>query len=117
MAIKFEKIQAGMTLYDRRRTRMGNTTMTTLSEWPVHILEVDEGARRFLMSWNGNAPGWRTEHSLNGLFAWSMSDADQAIVKRSEMVPSLVFSVTRRKPCPKCKNRHASEACPNKEAR
>lgn len=115
MAIKFEKIKPGMVLYDRRRTKMGNTTMKTLSEWPVRILEVDAGARRFLMSWNGNAPEWRTEHSLKGLSDWSMRDKDQAIVKRSEMVSSLVFGVTRRTPCPKCKARHASEECPPKK--
>lgn len=52
MAIKFEKITEGMTLYDVRR----NTGMTRnkWSTWPVHVYEVDQENRAVVASWNGN---------------------------------------------------------------
>jgi len=53
MAIKFEKIKPGMTLYDVRK----NTGMTRnkWSVWPVFVDEVDEENRTVMASWNGNA--------------------------------------------------------------
>lgn len=74
MAIKFEKIQAGMKLYDRHTHRMGHTTLRTLGEWPVSVKEVDAVKRRAFVSWNGNAPGWWYERSLRRLYTWSMYD-------------------------------------------
>lgn len=53
--MKFEKLQPGMTVYDVGRTKMGNTTLTTVSVWQVHVREVDAERRRVLASWNGNA--------------------------------------------------------------
>jgi hypothetical protein len=53
MAIKFEKIQAGMTLFDVRR----NTGMTRnkWNIWPVYVKSVDSEKRTVQASWNGNA--------------------------------------------------------------
>lgn len=113
MAIKFEKIQAGMTLYDRHRHKMGNTTMTTLGEWPVYIKEVYPETRSALVSWNSNRPTEYSERQLSRLCDWSMRDDDAAI--RSEGIWGRISKVTRRKPCQKCKTRHASEECPPKK--
>lgn len=74
MAIKFEKIQAGMTLYDRHRHGMGNTTMTDLGEWQVRVLRVVGEERKALVSWNGNAEVWWPAHRLSQLYSWSMYD-------------------------------------------
>lgn len=53
MAIKFEKIKPGMTLYDvRRNTGFGRHKWNT---WPVYIKEVDAENRTVIASWNGNA--------------------------------------------------------------
>lgn len=76
MAIKFEKIKAGMTLYDRHRHRMGNTTLSDLGEWKVRVLEVDPHARKALVSWNNNFPAWWPGHRLSLLYSWSMYDPD-----------------------------------------
>jgi hypothetical protein len=113
MAIKFEKIQAGMTLYDRHRRKMGNTTMRTIGEWPVRVVEIDPVERRALISWNGNPPHWQNERALRGLFDWTMRNKDEAEVVRG--LWDAVVKVTRRKPCPKCRARHASEQCASKE--
>jgi hypothetical protein len=76
MAIKFEKIQPGMTLYDRRMTRMGNTTMRSLGEWRVKVISVDAEARTALCSWNGNRPTKYHARNLEKLHTWSMSGPD-----------------------------------------
>jgi hypothetical protein len=51
-----KKLQPGMTVYSVGRTKMGNTTMSTVSVWTVTILEVDPEGRWVLARWNGNAP-------------------------------------------------------------
>jgi hypothetical protein len=52
---KIEKLKAGDVVYDVGRTKMGNTTMSTVSVWRVHIKEVDPQGGWVLASWNGNA--------------------------------------------------------------
>jgi hypothetical protein len=53
MAIKFEKIEVGMTLYDvRRNTGFGGYKWNV---WPVYIKEVNKEDRYVIASWNGNA--------------------------------------------------------------
>ena len=49
-------LKPGDVVYDCRRTKMGNTTMTRLSTWRVHIKEVNLAEGWVLASWNGNAP-------------------------------------------------------------
>jgi hypothetical protein len=114
MAIKFEKIQAGMTLYDRRRHKMGNTTMSTIGEWNVRVISVDVAKREALVSWNGNAYTTWSERRFSSVYDWSMRDKDQAIVSTGAW--NRVLKVTRRKPCPTCRARHASEECTSKAA-
>jgi hypothetical protein len=76
MAIKFEKIQAGMTLWSRGRTKMGNTTMTRMAEWPVYIREVYPETRSALVSWNGNGPTKWYEAQLRRLYAKRMKEKE-----------------------------------------
>jgi len=45
-----------MTVYDVARTKMGNTTLSTVSVWTVRIISVDVGGERCVASWNGNTP-------------------------------------------------------------
>jgi hypothetical protein len=56
MAIKYEKLQPGMTLFDVHSYRMGNTTMRELGSWTVKIIELHPEIRAATVSWNGNAP-------------------------------------------------------------
>jgi len=83
MAIKFEKIQAGQTLYDRHRYSMGNTTIKALGEWKVEILEVSPMSRTARVRWNGNPEQWWHERRLAKLFSWSMNDPDVEVTKNS----------------------------------
>lgn len=69
MAIKFEKIQPGMTLYSKTRGRMGNTTIKTDMVHSVRIISVDPQARTAVASWNGNTPEVWYEYRLKRLFA------------------------------------------------
>ncbi len=64
---KFETIQAGDTLWDSHKQRMGNTTMTQWGNWPVFVKEVDPVGRRALVSWNSNPPQWKSETWLSKL--------------------------------------------------
>lgn len=67
MAIKFEKLEEGMTLLDVKRTKMGNTTMSQWSEWEVKIVSIDREKRTAVVSWNGNPPTTWNERSLKKL--------------------------------------------------
>lgn len=58
--IKFEKIQAGMILYDLHKYRMGHTTMSSWGVWTVQVISVNPEERTAIVSWNGNPPQrWR----------------------------------------------------------
>lgn len=52
--MKIENMQEGQTLWTVRRHKAGNTMMTTVSVYPVTIVEVDLVERRVTASWNGN---------------------------------------------------------------
>jgi hypothetical protein len=95
MAIKFEKIQPGMKLYDRRKQTMGNTALRSLREWTVKIISVDPARRSAVVSWNGNRHQTYGEASLRKLYDWSMYGPD-AEIKRG-MFDSQVVSVKRKK--------------------
>lgn len=68
MAIKFEKIRAGMMLLDIHTHRAGNTSTRVLGLWPVKILSVDSSDRSAMVSWNGNAPCRWSERQLCALY-------------------------------------------------
>lgn len=50
--IRFHTIKAGDRLYDVRRTKMGHTTMSQLSCWPVDVISVDIETRTAVVRWN-----------------------------------------------------------------
>jgi hypothetical protein len=68
MAIKFEKIEPGMTLLDIHSEPMGNTTMRELGCWEVKIISVDHEERTAMVSWNHNAPRKWFERNLTKLY-------------------------------------------------
>jgi hypothetical protein len=67
MAIKFEKITAGMTLFDIHSYKMGNMSMRQLGKWDVKVISIDSDKRTALVSWNGNRPEVWSEHKLKRL--------------------------------------------------
>ena len=68
MAIKFDKIEPGMTLLDVHREKMGNTTMSEWGAWKVKIISVDREQRAAVVSWNGNKPETYYARQLERLF-------------------------------------------------
>jgi hypothetical protein len=56
VAIKFSKIEPGVTLYDVRRTKMGNTMISEWSMWPVKIISVARAAPTARVVWNTYNP-------------------------------------------------------------
>lgn len=81
MAIKFEKVTAGMMLYDRHSYRMGNTTLRSIGEWNVKVLSVDPATRRARVSWNGNTPEVYLAREVERLSTWSMYDDDVEVTR------------------------------------
>ena len=63
----FNALKVGDVLYQSRKTKMGNTSMSTLSTWRVVVKELDTERRRALVSWNGNQPKWWYERELKPL--------------------------------------------------
>jgi len=61
MAIKFEKIQPGMALWDVKRNTGLARFRGKYSCWPVEVKEVDLEKRRVLILWNGNPERWSPE--------------------------------------------------------
>ena len=53
--MRFDRLKPGMTVYDVRRTRMGNTNQSSIGVWAVKILEVDHEALTVRASWNSTA--------------------------------------------------------------
>jgi hypothetical protein len=90
MAIKFEKVTVGMTLYDRHTYQMGNTKVRTLGEWHVRVLEIDTARHSALISWNGNAPTWWGKRRICALHTWSMHDTAVAVVEKSAVMGSIL---------------------------
>jgi hypothetical protein len=72
MAIKFEKIVPDMVLYERKRQKMGNTTLTRVAEYAVRIISVNPTVRYAMVSWNGNAPEKFYERRLTKLYTKKM---------------------------------------------
>lgn len=68
MAIKFEKISAGMKLADVHTERAGNTMMRRIGVWEVEVVEIDKPNRGAMVRWNGNRPEWWPEYRLARLY-------------------------------------------------
>lgn len=54
MAVSFDKVNAGDTLWDCRYERAGNTTMRRWSCWTLYVVSVDREKRSAVIRWNGN---------------------------------------------------------------
>lgn len=52
--MKIEKLKPGMHLYSVGRYGMGNTTMSSVGVWGVHVVSVDVERGTVEASWNGN---------------------------------------------------------------
>jgi len=71
----FNKIQPGNILWDCRRQKMGNATMSRMACWTVQVFQVDQENRRALCSWNGNKAEWWSERHLDSLRRTPIKDA------------------------------------------
>lgn len=52
--MKFDQIEPGTKVYAVGKTKMGNTTLTTVSVWPVFVEAVDAERKIVTARWNGN---------------------------------------------------------------
>lgn len=50
-----DKLKPGITVYDVGRSRMGNTTLRTVTVWTVRIVSVDVATNKVTARWNHNA--------------------------------------------------------------
>lgn len=65
MAVKFENVKAGMTLWERRRISGG--ARADVGEWPVRVISVNPTRREAAVSWSGNSPAIWDERRLSRL--------------------------------------------------
>lgn len=70
--VAFHTVKPGDRLYDCRRQKMGNTTMTQLACWDVRVLEVHD--RHVVARWNGNAP---TSFGVRDVERWRRTEPKQ----------------------------------------
>ena len=98
--MKLEKLQPGMTVYDVGRTKMGNTTLSTVSVWGVHIVSVNTEKQTVVARWNGNKEStysprtwskWREKRPMlirTGMGAHRLATREEiAAAKASSVVP------------------------------
>jgi hypothetical protein len=95
VAIKFEKVKPGMVLYDNHRTKMGNTTMSRMGEWPVFVREIDAERQRALVSWNCNPAQWYDRRRVEKLFATPLAERKK---KREEQARKKASAAAARAP-------------------
>ncbi len=72
MPVSIKTLKPGDVVFDVRRQKMGNTTMSRLACWRVYIKEVNLGANQVVASWNGNTP--KTFYASNGKLPWRRSE-------------------------------------------
>lgn len=65
--VAINTVKAGDVLYDCRRQKMGNTTMSQMATWEVRVKEIDTDHTRIFASWNGNAPKWMYRREVERL--------------------------------------------------
>lgn len=80
--MKISQLESGMQVWSVTRTKMGNTTISTVIVHPVVIIEIHDN--HVIARWNGNAPrrfgetairGWKKEKPLlvrepSEMFVW-----------------------------------------------
>lgn len=67
MAISFDRVLPGDVLYDVRRRKMGNTTMSETVSYTVKIIETDTVKDCAFASWNSNPPKWMGRRQIEKL--------------------------------------------------
>lgn len=50
------KLKPEQVVYERRKQKMGNTTMSRVALYSIRITEVDPEGQFVMASWNGNTP-------------------------------------------------------------
>lgn len=50
------KLKPEQVVYERRRQKMGNTTVSRTALYSIRIIEVDPEGQFVMASWNGNIP-------------------------------------------------------------
>ena len=50
------KLKPEQVVYERRRQKMGNTTVSRTALYSIRIIEVDSEGLFVMASWNGNTP-------------------------------------------------------------
>lgn len=68
MAIKWEKVQAGMELFERHVSR------GRYQQFRVRVISVDHTAGRAVVSWNGNPARSAPRRQVEKYYTWSMHD-------------------------------------------
>lgn len=63
MAIKFEKVQDGMTLYTTIKRKLGSTNIKTVEVVPVEVLDIDVEKRKVFIKFRG-VERWISEERL-----------------------------------------------------
>lgn len=62
-----KKIEAGQVLWSVKKHKMGNTSISTQSLYPVKVIEVNLDEGFAIVSWNGNAPVKYRENQIRAL--------------------------------------------------
>lgn len=61
------RMKVGQVLWNLKRVRMGNTTVSITSCYPVRITEISESGGSVMASWNSNTPRRMGQGEVNRL--------------------------------------------------
>lgn len=62
-----KKIEVGQVLWSIKKQKMGNTSISTQSLYPVKVIEINLDEGFAIVSWNGNAPVKYRENQIRAL--------------------------------------------------
>lgn len=114
MAIAQSKLKDGVTVYSRYRRTMGNTNMKEWAQSQITITSVLPcRTKARVRTSRGDGDVMTLALIARRYSGWSMYDPNEAILHKSATLDH-VTRIERRKPCAKCKRRHAAEVCPPK---
>lgn len=65
MAVKWETVHEGQTLWDVHKTKVGTRSET--ATWSVRIISIDHADDSAMVSWNGNPPQRYSRHKVEKL--------------------------------------------------
>lgn len=99
MPLKFEQIQPGDVLYERKRQKLGNTTASKVVEWSMRVIEVDRARWRALISWNGNPATWRYAGEISRYFRTSLREKQAKKEKKLDKLLVVAEEEKKAGPC------------------